>query len=135
MMKTPAISPYWLSPITRFHHIGDNRYYRDILESVTSLSRRAQGPCRGTRWNRALSWAMPWVLERINFISTRVNHMMIVLLLFLQKQSLAFAILRATKPNTKRDNDDTPFIVLTETKFSFRCIPVWDRYSPYRTRV
>ena len=28
-----------------------------------------------------------------------------------------------------------PFIVLTETKFSFRCIPVWDRYSPYRTRV
>jgi hypothetical protein len=31
--------------------------------------------------------------------------------------------------------DDTPFIVLTETKFSFRCIPVWDRYSPYRTRV
>ena len=32
-------------------------------------------------------------------------------------------------------DDDTPFIVLTETKFSFRCIPVWDRYSPYRTRV
>ena len=31
--------------------------------------------------------------------------------------------------------DDTPFIVLTETKSSFRCIPVWDRYSPYRTRV
>jgi hypothetical protein len=31
--------------------------------------------------------------------------------------------------------DDTPFIVLTETKFSFRCIPVWDHYSPYRTRV
>ena len=27
------------------------------------------------------------------------------------------------------------FIVLTETKFSFRCIPVWDRYSPHRTRV
>ena len=24
-------------PITSFHHIGDNRYYRDILESVTSL--------------------------------------------------------------------------------------------------
>ena len=23
------------------------------------------------------------------------------------------------------DNDDDPFIVLTETKFSFRCIPVW----------
>jgi hypothetical protein len=22
-------------------------------------------------------------------------------------------------------NDDDPFIVLTETKFSFRCIPVW----------
>ena len=30
---------------------------------------------------------------------------------------------------------DRPFIVLTETKFSFRCIPVWDRYSPHRTRV
>jgi hypothetical protein len=23
------------------------------------------------------------------------------------------------------DDDDRPFIVLTETKFSFRCIPVW----------
>jgi hypothetical protein len=33
-----GFSPYWLSPITNFHHIGDNRYYRDILESVTSLS-------------------------------------------------------------------------------------------------
>jgi len=32
-------------------------------------------------------------------------------------------------------HDDRPFIVLTETKFSFRCIPVLDRYSPYRTRV
>jgi hypothetical protein len=31
--------------------------------------------------------------------------------------------------------DDPSFIVLTETKFSFRCIPVWDRYSPHRTRV
>jgi hypothetical protein len=30
---------------------------------------------------------------------------------------------------------DPSFIVLTETKFSFRCIPVWDRYSPHRTRV
>jgi hypothetical protein len=34
----PGFSPYWLSPITSFHHIGDNRYYRDILESVTSLT-------------------------------------------------------------------------------------------------
>jgi hypothetical protein len=33
----PGVSPYWLSPITNFHHIGDNRYDRDILESVTSL--------------------------------------------------------------------------------------------------
>ncbi len=32
-------------------------------------------------------------------------------------------------------SDDPPFIVLTETKFSFRCIPVWDQYSPNRTRV
>ena len=24
-----------------------------------------------------------------------------------------------------RTDDDDPFIVLTETKFSFRCIPVW----------
>ena len=28
-----------------------------------------------------------------------------------------------------------PFIVLTETKFSYRYIPVWARYSPHRTRV
>ena len=34
-----------------------------------------------------------------------------------------------------RDDDDPPFIVLTETKFRIRCIPVWDRYSPHRTRV
>jgi hypothetical protein len=32
-------------------------------------------------------------------------------------------------------DDDHPFIVLTETKFSLRCIPVWVRYSPHRTRV
>jgi hypothetical protein len=37
----PRFSPYWLSPITSFHHIGevgDNRYYRDILESVLTLT-------------------------------------------------------------------------------------------------
>jgi hypothetical protein len=28
-----------------------------------------------------------------------------------------------------------PFIVLTETKFSYRYISVWARYSPHRTRV
>ena len=28
-----------------------------------------------------------------------------------------------------------PFIVLTETKFSYCHIPVWARYSPHRTRV
>ena len=32
-------------------------------------------------------------------------------------------------------HDDDPFIVLTETKFSIRYIPVWARYSPLRTRV
>ena len=26
---------------------------------------------------------------------------------------------------TAAGDDDDPFIVLTETKFSFRCIPVW----------
>ena len=30
------------------------------------------------------------------------------------------------------DCDDDPFIVLTETKFSIRYIPVWARYSPCR---
>jgi hypothetical protein len=34
----PGFSPYWLSPITSFHHIGNNRYYRDILESVPILT-------------------------------------------------------------------------------------------------
>ena len=42
---------------------------------------------------------------------------------------------QAQSPHIRVLFDDTPFIVLTETKFSFRCIPVWDRYSPYRTRV
>ena len=32
-------------------------------------------------------------------------------------------------------DDDHPFIVLTETKFSIRYIPVWARYSPLQTRV
>jgi len=34
-----VFSPYWLSPITSFHHIGDNQYYRDILESISNHSR------------------------------------------------------------------------------------------------
>jgi hypothetical protein len=29
------------------------------------------------------------------------------------------------------DDDDRPFIVLTETKSSYRHIPVWARYSPH----
>ena len=32
-------------------------------------------------------------------------------------------------------DDDDPFIVLTETKFRIRYIPVWARYSPLRPRV
>ena len=32
-------------------------------------------------------------------------------------------------------NDDDPFLVLPETKFSVRYIPVWARYSHLRTRV
>ena len=35
----PGFSPYWLSLITSFHHIGDNRYYRDILELVPTYYR------------------------------------------------------------------------------------------------
>ena len=49
-----------------------------------------------------------------------------------------FVMLRATTqlfPRIPARDDDPSFIVLTETKFSFRCIPVWDRYSPHRTRV
>jgi hypothetical protein len=34
----PGFSPHWLSTITSFHHIGDDRYYRDILESVPTLT-------------------------------------------------------------------------------------------------
>ena len=33
------------------------------------------------------------------------------------------------------DDDDPSFIVLPGSKFSFRCIPVWDWYSPHQTRV
>jgi len=40
-----------------------------------------------------------------------------------------------TDTHSKFSGDDRSFIVLTETKFSFRCIPVWDQYSPHRTRV
>ena len=31
----------------------------------------------------------------------------------------------STEVGTWLLDDDDPFIVLTETKFSFRCIPVW----------
>ena len=39
------------------------------------------------------------------------------------------------KRTVDRRHDDRPFIVLTETKSSYRHIPVWARYSPHRTRV
>jgi hypothetical protein len=41
---------------------------------------------------------------------------------------------RASQGLSTADDDD-PFIVLTETKFSICYIPVWARYSPLRTRV
>ena len=57
-----VFSPYWLSPITSFHHIGDNRYYRDILESITnlieSLGHRGLRSV-GCRCNRRRSGASP----------------------------------------------------------------------------
>ena len=52
------------------------------------LGSRTQGPCRGTRRRRAISWAMPWGLEprdKLYSACVSVNH-----------------ILRVTKPNTKR---------------------------------
>ena len=33
----PGLSPYWLSPIISFHHIGYPRYYRDIFVPITLL--------------------------------------------------------------------------------------------------
>jgi hypothetical protein len=38
-------------------------------------------------------------------------------------------------PSQLDAGDDDPFIVLPETKFSIRYIPVWARYSPLWTRV
>jgi len=32
---------------------------------------------------------------------------------------------KTDRTNDRERDDDDPFIVLTETKFSFRCIPVW----------
>jgi hypothetical protein len=56
--------------------------------------------------------------------------------LLLQFVLLESLFIRRVLPQSQRIVDDDPsFIVLTETKFSFRCIPVWDRYSPHRTRV
>ena len=40
-----------------------------------------------------------------------------------------------SKTSTEAVSINQPFIVLTETKFSYRYIPVWARYSPHRTRV
>ena len=34
-------------------------------------------------------------------------------------------MIQALDERRELSNDDDPFIVLTETKFSFRCIPVW----------
>jgi hypothetical protein len=49
-----------------------------------------------------------------------------------QNSNMAF---QNSEHGVSKLDDDPSFIVLTETKFSFRCIPVWDRYSPHRTRV
>ena len=38
---------------------------------------------------------------------------------------LAVVALLHARPITADYDDDRPFIVLTETKFSLRCIPVW----------
>jgi hypothetical protein len=38
-------------------------------------------------------------------------------------------------PTIVSESIDRPFIVLTETKSSYRHIPVWARYSPVRLRV
>jgi hypothetical protein len=47
-------------------------------------------------------------------------------------EEVALPSLTATPSVIAAGGDDRSFIVLTETKFSFRCIPVWDRYSPHR---
>ena len=47
----------------------------------------------------------------------------------------ACAVRTGSGPLLMRGDDDDPFIVLTETKFSIRYIPVWARYSSLRTRV
>ncbi len=49
--------------------------------------------------------------------------------------ALWFLSLQAQVTSVVLFNDDDPFIVLTETKSSYRHIPVWARYSPHRTRV
>jgi hypothetical protein len=59
-----------------------------------------------------------------------------VLRLFVESHGTLVAVSESlVMPLRDSDIDDHSFIVLTETKFSFRCIPVWDRYSPHRTRV
>jgi hypothetical protein len=65
----PGVSPHWLSPITSFHHIGDNRYYRDILESVTSLTFKKRVPSRtyvGKRPRASASKAKSSVLFQLS---------------------------------------------------------------------
>ena len=49
----PGVSPYWLSWLTSFHHIGDNLYYCDILESVPTLRTNS---VRNAFWKQA-GWA------------------------------------------------------------------------------
>ena len=42
-----------------------------------------------------------------------------------QKNWFSPASTPRSSPHLHDDDDDDPFIVLTETKFSFRCTPVW----------
>jgi hypothetical protein len=52
-----------------------------------------------------------------------------------RRMCVCFSTDEAWRAEEEDDGNDDPFIVLTETKFSIRYIPVWARYSPLRTRV
>ena len=53
--------------------------------------------------------------------------------LCLQGDFLALTVAFCVCPRAQ-ESINQPFIVLTETKFSYRYTPVWARYSPHRTR-
>ena len=86
---------------------GDCVHGASVLVTFSKhLEREREREKGGTRWVHIVG---------LIFVSARTN----------KRHHHRTNFLGETCQIVGKPNDDHPFIVLTETKFSFRCIPVW----------